>query len=98
VQRPLTSGPRGGLGSPTLQSLVGWLRNHTLQEAVEGNPKLKVDGCQTPWSVGHVARPASHHLVCYQLNQVGNSSLDSYKYSHTGGNQSNTHYLVVLNL
>jgi hypothetical protein len=42
VQRPLTSGPRGG--RPTLQPLAGWLHGDTLQEAVEGNPKLKVSG------------------------------------------------------
>jgi hypothetical protein len=59
--------------SPTLQPLVGWLRNDTLQEVVEGNPKLKVSGGRTPW-------PAGHHLACYQLNQVGNPSLDPYKY------------------
>jgi hypothetical protein len=51
VQRPLTSGPRGWLAgqtpwpaSLTLQPLAGWLRGDTLQEAVEGNPKLKVGG------------------------------------------------------
>jgi hypothetical protein len=55
VQRPLTSGPRGWLTdqSPwptgrTLQPLVGWLRGDTLQEAVEGNPNLKVGGDRTP--------------------------------------------------
>jgi hypothetical protein len=63
-----------------MQPLVGWLHGDTLQEAVEGNPKLKVGGGQTPWPVGHVARLAGHHLVCYRLNQVGNPSLDSYKY------------------
>jgi hypothetical protein len=56
VQRPLTSGPRGWPAgqtpwpaSPTLQPLMGWLCGDTLQEAVEGNPKLKVGGGQTPW-------------------------------------------------
>jgi hypothetical protein len=44
VQRPLTNGPRGWPIDPTLQPLTGWLRGDTLQEAVEGNPKLKVDG------------------------------------------------------
>jgi hypothetical protein len=44
VQRPLTSGPRGWPAGPTLQPLVGWVHGNTLQEAVEGNPKLKVDG------------------------------------------------------
>jgi hypothetical protein len=53
----------------------------TLQEAIEGNPKLKVGGGQTPWLAGHVARLTDRHLVCYQLNEVGNPSLDPYKYS-----------------
>jgi hypothetical protein len=51
VQRPLNSGPRGWpvdqspwpVG-PTSQPLTGWLHGDTLQEAVEGNPKLKVGG------------------------------------------------------
>jgi hypothetical protein len=47
---------------------------------LEWNPKLKVDGGQTPWLAGHVARPAGHHLACYRLNQVSNPSLDPYKY------------------
>jgi hypothetical protein len=33
---------------PTLQPLTSWLRGDTLQEAVEGNPKLKVSEGQTP--------------------------------------------------
>jgi hypothetical protein len=71
VQRPLTSGPKGWRAgqtpwpvSPTLQPLVGWLCGDTLQEAVEGNSKLKVGGGRTPWATGHVARPVSHHLAC----------------------------------
>jgi hypothetical protein len=72
VQIPLTSGPRGWpVGQTprpacsTLQPLVGWINGGTLQEVVEGNPKLKVGGGQTPWPTGHVARPAGHHLVCF---------------------------------
>jgi hypothetical protein len=86
VQRPLTSGPKGWPAdqtpwpaSPDLQPLMGWLRGDTLQDAIGGNPMLKVGGGRTPWSVGHVARPASHHLACYQLNHVDNPSLDPYK-------------------
>jgi hypothetical protein len=86
VQRSLTSGPRGWRAGqtpwpagPTLQPLAGWLRGDTLQEVVEENPKLKVDGGQTPWSAGDLAGLADHHLVCYHLNQVGNPSLDPYK-------------------
>jgi hypothetical protein len=67
MQRPLTSWPRGWPAGPTLQPLLGWLRGDTLQEAVEGNPKLKVGGGRTPWPAGHMARPAGHHLVCYRL-------------------------------
>jgi hypothetical protein len=70
-------GPGGGCpAGPTLQPLMGWLRGDTLQEAVEGNPELKVDGGRTPWLAGHVARLAGDHLVCYRVNQVGNPSLD----------------------
>jgi hypothetical protein len=73
VQRPLTSGPRGWPAGPTLQPLMGWLHGDTLQDVVEGNPKPKVGGGQSPW-------PAGHHLACYRLNQVGNPSLDPFKY------------------
>jgi hypothetical protein len=74
-------GPGGGWpAGPTLQPLMGWLYGDTLQEAVEGNPKLKVSGGPTPWPDGHMARPAGHHLACYQLNQVGNPSSEPYKY------------------
>jgi hypothetical protein len=93
VQRPLTSGPRGWpagqtpwLANPSLQSLTGWLHGDALHEAVEGNPKLKVSGGQTPCLAGH-------HLECYQLNQVGNPSLDPYKYPLPVGNQNSTIYL-----
>jgi hypothetical protein len=100
VQRPLTNGPRGWLAGqtpklsgPTLQPLSGHLHGDTLQEAVTRNPKSKVSGGQTPWSLGHVARSAGHNLVSYRLNQVGNPSLDPYKYLPTGGNQHTTLYL-----
>jgi hypothetical protein len=80
VQRMLSSGPRGWPTGPTLQPLPGWLCGDTLQEAVKGNPKPKVGGGETPWPISHVARPASHHLVCYRFNQVSNPALDPYKY------------------
>jgi hypothetical protein len=94
VQRPLTSRPRGWPSDqtprpagPTLQPLTGWLHGDTLQEAVEGNPKLKDGGGRSPWLSGHVARltghmvrPIVHHMVCYRLNQIGNPALDPYKY------------------
>jgi hypothetical protein len=97
VQRPLTSRPRGWSADqtpwptgPTLQPLMGWLHGDTLQEAIEGNPKLKVSGGRTPWL-------ADHHLVCYRLNQVGNPSLDPYKYSLLMEIKQRT-LLVVLHL
>jgi hypothetical protein len=75
VQMLLTSRPRGwpagqspGPVGPTLQPLMGWLHDDTLQEAIEENPKLKVGGAQTPWPASHVASPTGHHLACYRLN------------------------------
>jgi hypothetical protein len=59
VQRPLTSGPRGWPVGPTLPPPTGWLRGDTLQETIEGNPKLKVGGGRIPWPIGDVARPAT---------------------------------------
>jgi hypothetical protein len=58
---------------------MDWLHGDTLQEEIEGNPKLKVSGGRTPWLAGHVAGPAGDHLACYRLNQVCNPSLDPYK-------------------
>jgi hypothetical protein len=57
----------------------------------------KVGGDRTTWPVGHVARLAGHQLARYQLNQVGNPSLDPYKYPSTGGNQ-NTHHILEIPL
>jgi hypothetical protein len=57
----------------------------------------KVYGGRTTWSSGHVARLAGHHLVSYRLNQVGNPSLDLYKYPSTGENQ-NTHHILEIPL
>jgi hypothetical protein len=87
VQRPLTSGPKGCLAGqtplpagPTLYPLAGLLHGHALQEAVTRNSKLEVGGSQTQWPASHVTRLAGQHLVCYRLNQLSNSSLDSYKH------------------
>jgi hypothetical protein len=44
------------------------------------------------WATGH-GRVVGHHLASYQLNQVGNPSLDPYKYLPTSGNQHATLYL-----
>jgi hypothetical protein len=100
VQRPLTSGPRGWpagqtpwLAGPTLQPLTGLLHGHTFQEAVIRNPMIEVSGSQTRWPARHMTWLAGQHPVCCQLNQVGNSSLDSYKYPPTIGIQDTTLYL-----
>jgi hypothetical protein len=100
VQRPLTSGLTGWLADqtpwptgPTVQPLMGWLHRHSLQEVITRNPKLEDGGSQTRWLPGHVAWPAGQHLVCYQLNQVGNSSLDPYKYPPADGIHDTTLYL-----
>jgi hypothetical protein len=100
VQRPLIRGPRWWPASqtpwlvgPILQPLTGRFHSDTLQAVVTGNPKLKVGGGQTPWPPGHVARLAGQHMASYQLNQVGNPSLDPYKYPSTSGNQHTTLYL-----
>jgi hypothetical protein len=97
---PLTSGPRGWpagqtpcLVGPTFHPLTNWLHGHALQEAVTRNSKLEVSGSWTWWPPGHVARPAGQHLVCYHLNQVGNSSLDHYKYPLADGIQDTALYL-----
>jgi hypothetical protein len=93
MQRPLTSGPRGWPTGPTFWPLMDWLHGHALQEVASWNMKLEVGGSQTRWPPGHVARPTDQHLVCYRLNQVGNSSLDPYKYPATDGIQNTTLYL-----
>jgi hypothetical protein len=53
---------------------------HALQEVVTRNPKLEVGGSWIWWLADHVARLDGQQLVCYRLNQVGNSSFDPYKY------------------
>jgi hypothetical protein len=83
VQRLLTSGPRGGWpakspGRPA-RFYVGLARSfvHTcLHEKEKAKAVEKVGGGQTTWLADHVARPGSHHLASYQLNQVNNPSLD----------------------
>jgi hypothetical protein len=96
VQRSLTSGPRGWptrqIPSPIGQVLCQFglrLRAHVSTRAGEGQG----GGGRNTWPACHVARSAGHQLVSYQLNQVGNPSLDPYKYPTTGGNQ-NTHHIL----
>jgi hypothetical protein len=95
VQKPLTSGPLGWSIGPTMQPLKGCLGGDALQETVIRNPRPTVGGDRAPWPTSHVARLASQHLVCYQLNQVGNSSCDSYKYPPTDGIQHTHHILEI---
>jgi hypothetical protein len=42
-----------------------------------------------------MARLAGQHLVSYGLKQVGNPSLDPYKYPSTSGNQKTHHILEI---
>jgi hypothetical protein len=87
VQRSLSSGPSGWPADqtpwsvgPTLQLLASRHHGDTLQEAVTGNLKPKVGGGRTPCLLGHMALLVGHHLPSYRHNQVGNHSLDPYKY------------------
>jgi hypothetical protein len=86
VEGPLTSGPRRWPVGPTLQPLTGWLHGDTLQDAIEGNPKLKVGGGQTTWPVGHVARSAGQHLHVPDLTKSVTPPWTPYKYPPTSGN------------
>jgi hypothetical protein len=98
VQRPLMYGPSGWPADPTLQPPMRFLGGDALQKEVEWNPRLGVGGGHTPWPIGHVARPAGQHLASYRLNQVGNCSWDSYKYTLTDGIHTHHTLLVVLHL
>jgi hypothetical protein len=40
----------------------------------------KGGGSCSTWLVGHMARPAGHHLVSYRLGQVGGAPSQPYKY------------------
>jgi hypothetical protein len=104
VQRPLASGPWGWpvvqIPWPVGQVLCRFgsrLRAHVSTREGEGQDGEKVSGCRTTWLTGHMARPVGHHMVSYQLNQVGKPSLDPYKYPSTGGNW-NTHHILEIPL
>jgi hypothetical protein len=86
-------GPGGGRLARFYVSLAYGFMHTCLHEKGKAKAVEKVDGGQTTWPTGHVARSAGHHLVSYRLNQVGNTSLDPYKYPSTGGNQ-NTHHIL----
>jgi hypothetical protein len=97
VQRPLTSGPRGWPANqiPWLASQVlCWfgprLRAHVSTQKGEGQ-----GGEEIRWRPNHMA--GQPPLSSYQLNQVGNPSLDPYKYPSTCGNQ-NTHHILEISL
>jgi hypothetical protein len=72
--------PNSLAGRPHYATSVSFLGGDALEEVVEWNPRLGVDGDRAPWLAGDVARPAGQHLASYQLNQVGICSWDSYKY------------------
>jgi hypothetical protein len=63
-----------------------------LHEKGKAKAVEKICGGQITWPTGHVVRLVGHHLASYRLNEVGNPSLDPYKYPCTGGNQ-NTHHI-----
>jgi hypothetical protein len=81
VQRSLTSGPMGWPASQVLCLFSPWLCAHVCTQEGEGQ--------------GGGGRLAGHHLVGYHLNQVGNPSLDPYKYPSTSGNQKTHHILEI---
>jgi hypothetical protein len=69
---------------------------HTcLHEKGKAKAMEKVSRGRNTWPAYHVARLAGHHLVSYRLNQVGNPSLDPYKYPSTGVNQNTQHILEI---
>jgi hypothetical protein len=96
-------GPNGGRPADQILCRFGRGFVHTcLQKKGKAKAVEKVGGSQITWSVSHVARPTDHvvrlagnHLMSYQLNQVGNPSLDSYKYPSTGGNKNTYHILEI---
>jgi hypothetical protein len=86
------------MAGPTLQPFTGRLHGDTLQDVVTENSKPKVGGGRTPWPPGHVARLAGHHLVSYRPKQVGNPSLDPYKYPANRWKSTHHTLLIVLHL
>jgi hypothetical protein len=57
----------------------------------------KVGGALSTQPAGHVAWPASRHLVSYRLDQVGGAPPQPHKYPPTYGNQ-NTHHILEIPL
>jgi hypothetical protein len=55
----------------------------------------KVNGGQTHWLAGHMARPAGHHLVSYCLGQVGGAPTCPYKYPPTSESRHTHHILDI---
>jgi hypothetical protein len=96
-------GPGGGQPakspSPSARFYVSLARGFMdtcLHEKGKAKAVENVSGGRITWPAGHVARPASHHLASYRLNQVSNLSLDPCKYRSTGGNQNTHHNLEIL--
>jgi hypothetical protein len=69
---------------------------HTcLHEKGKAKAVEKVGGGRTTWPTHHMAELAGHDFMSYQLNQVSNPSLETYKYPSTGGNQNTRHILDI---
>jgi hypothetical protein len=88
-------GPEGGRSAWFYIGLARGFVHTCLHEKQKAKVVEKASGGQTIWSAGHVARSVGHHLVSYRLNQVGNPSLDPYKYPYIGENQ-NTHDILEI--
>jgi hypothetical protein len=82
-------GPGGGWPARFYVSLACGFMHTCLHEKGEAKAVEKFGGGRTTWL-------ADHHLASYRLNQVGNPSLNPYKYPSIGGNQSTHHILDIL--
>jgi hypothetical protein len=88
-------GPGGGRPARSYVRFARGFMRTCLQENGKAKAVEKVGGGRTTWSTTHMARPAGHHFLSYLLNQIGNPSLDPYKYPSTGGNQNRHHILEI---
>jgi hypothetical protein len=80
VQRPLTSGPRGGRLANFYVSSDQNVVDTCLHEKGKDKAVKKVGGGRTHWPASHIAWPPGHHLVSYHLDQVGGAPPRPYKY------------------
>jgi hypothetical protein len=90
-------GPRGGRPARFYVGLARGFVHTSLHEKGKAKAVEKVGGGQTTWPGGNMVVLASHHMASYRLNQVGNPSLDPYKYPSTSRNQ-NTHHILEIPL